>query len=147
MSVRSLSAAALAAAAVSLAAPSAEACDSCGYDYAPCPCVQPVVVVDPCCEPPKPSLRERIAAKRIARLERRQDRIAGRLADDLDPCCPPVAAPVYQSSYYQSSYSQTSYGHAGYGGPGYGGPGYGGGFGRAGYGGGYGSHGGYGYGY
>ena len=112
MSVRSLSAVALAAAAFGFAAPSADACDQCGY--APCPCttpvvVAPVVVADPCCEPPRLTHRERAAARRLARLERRQDRLADRLAD---PCCPPAVAPAY--------------GAPGFAAPGYGAPGYGG---------------------
>lgn len=95
MSVRSLSAAALVAAAAAVAAPSAGACDPCGYDA--CSCTVAVVAYDPCCEPPAPTLRERIAAKRIARLERRQDRIRGRFAD---PCCEPYgAAPAYHAGY------------------------------------------------
>ena len=141
MLARSLPAAALAAAAVTFAAPSAEACDSCGYD--PCPCVQPVVVADPCCEPPRLSHRERAAARRLARLERREDRIRDRFAPD--PCCAPVAAaPTYSSGYsynsYQSSYTSAGYGHGGFGGAGHGG------FGHGGHGG-YGPTGGYGHGY
>ena len=121
MSVRPLFAAACAAAMFAVA-PAAEACDQCGYD--PCPCAAPVVAYDPCCEPPVPTLRERIAAKRLARLERRQDRIRGRFADD---CCPPYGVAPAHASYggYGSSYGYSSYSSYGYGGGyGYGGYGY-----------------------
>ena len=124
MSVRSLSAAALVAATAAVAAPSAGATG--GYGYAPC--CEPVVVVDPCCEPDAPGLKERIALRRADRLDRRSlrleqraDRIRGRFADDCPDCVVPVA-PAYAGGYGYSAhtYQQTSYGYAGYGHPGMG---------------------------
>ena len=115
MFARPLSAAALAVAACAYAAPSAEACDQCGYDLCACP----VVVVDPCCEPPEPGLKERIAARRLERLERRADRVRDRLAEDC--CYPPIAAPVYPATYghaptaYTSNYGYSSYNYSSYG--------------------------------
>ena len=123
MTVRSLLAAGCVAAAAAVAVPTAEATGPVGYD----PCCVPVVV-NPCCQPPELSHRERKAARRIARLERRQDRIRDRaFADD---CCGSVG---YGGGY---GYAAPSYGHAS---PGIGRAGYG-GFGGVGYGG-------YGYGY
>ena len=129
MTVRSLFAAAAALAAAGFAAPSAVACDGCGVPVDPCPCVQPVVVADPCCEPPRVGLRERLALRRAdrldvraLRLERRADRIRGRFADDCVGCAPVGyghgAAYGHTASYGYSSYS--SYGHGGYGHTGYG---------------------------
>ena len=129
MFARPLSAAAVAVAAFAYVTPAAEACDQCGYD--PCPCVVPVVV-DPCCEPEKPSLKERIAARRLERIERRADRLRDRLAED--ECCVPAygtslyGVPAYTStsSYGYSSYNYSSYGHGSTfgGGPTYGHGGY-----------------------
>ena len=132
MFARTASAAALLAAAA-FAAPTAAACDVCGNPYhhaAPVAVAHSTVtvsavsvapVVDPCCEPPAPTLRERIAARRIARLERRADRIRDRaFADD---CCDGYG--YGHAAGYGTPYG--GYGHAGlgYGGSGYGGYGYG----------------------
>ena len=113
MIVRSLLAAGCVAAAAAVVAPAAKATGPVGYD----PCCVPVVV-DPCCEPPELTHRQRKAERRIARLERRQDRIRDRAFPEYGYGAPAgygagydYAAPSYGYSSSYSSYGYNSYGY------------------------------------